>query len=219
MENLLPPPIERRGKIFEHLVYTAFPTPQWWNSKANAPVRLTDFDLWQGATAVWRGLFSDSGQYMPGTGFPALVIRVPRVDTHYGLPQNPAYSIPPGYALYYDDPVRDIRIVAGLDRCTHLCCYPGWHVVTNPPPLRDYLVPPPTYTAYAEDPVYCICHGTQYDPLLLIEDWNPKSSVAFPGMQLVHGPGTFAMPLIPLRAFDDDILQGGMPDPRWYQYC
>ena len=215
----LPPPTEPTGGISDSLVYTEFPTDQWWNAKVNTPVRARDFAPWQGATAVWRGLFSDTMQWTPGTGYPVLVIRVPRVDTYYDLPANPAYSVPHGFSLVYDDPARDIRIVAGLDRCTHLCCYPGWHVVQNPPPGRDYLVPPPTYTVYNEDPVYCICHGTQYDPLLLIEDWNPKSNVPFPGMQLVHGPGTFAMPLIPLRVADDDVLQGGMADPRWYQYC
>lgn len=180
---------------------------------------MTDFALWQGATAVWRDFFFDSGQWTPGTGYQVLVIRVPRVDTYFNFPETPAYTLPRGYAIFYDDPSRDIRIVAGFGQCTHLCCYPGWHVVTNPPPSRNYLVPPPTCTVYAEDPVFCVCHDAQYDPLLLIEDWNSKSNVPFPGTQLVHGPGTFAMPLIPLCAADDDVLQGGLPDPRWYQYC
>jgi Rieske Fe-S protein len=108
--------------------------------------------------------------------------------------------------------------VAGLDRCTHLCCYPGWHVVTNPPPQRDYIGSPPTYEVYHEDPIYCVCHGTQYDPLEVIADTNPYNGVLFPGMRLVHGPGTFAMPLIPLRAVNE-ALEGGMADSRWYQHC
>lgn len=218
VSRLLPSPVVPGGEVLDDLVYTRFPTDQWWNVKANTPVRAGDFALWQGATAVWRGLFHN-GEPVPGTGYPVLVVRVPRVDSYYRIPSDPAYPVLRGYALFYDDPARDLRIVAGFDRCTHLCCYPGWHVVQNPPPGRDYPVPPPTYAVYNEDPVYCICHGTQYDPLLLIEDWNPKSQVPFPGMQLVHGPGTFAMPLIPLRVTDDDVLQGGMSDPRWYVYC
>ncbi len=216
--GLLPPPVPFKGVIREDLVYTRFDTDQWWNAKEGMPVRARDFEVWHGASAVWRGLFQED-VYVPGTGFPALVIRVPRVDTYFEIPDRPSYSLPPGFGLFYDDPARDLRIVAGLDRCTHLCCFPGWHVVNNPPPGRDYLLPSPTYAVYAQDPIYCLCHGTQYDPLVLIEDVNPRNNATFPGMQLVHGPGSFAMPLIPLRAREDDILQGGAADSRWYAYC
>jgi len=218
LREFLPPPILSSEIVLDTLVYTAFPTPQWWNDKANTPVKVGDFALWSGATAVWRGLFDTSGALVPGTGYPVLLVRVPRVDSYYALPSPLPWTLGRGFNLFYDDPARDIRIVAGWDRCTHLCCYPGWHVVTNPPPGRDYPVPPPTYDVYAQDPIYCICHGTQYDPLLLVANTNPHNGVLFPGMELVHGPGTFAMPLVPLRAVDD-ALEGGMFDPRWYVYC
>ena len=218
LREFLPPPRPAPGTITESLLYTAFPTSQWWNDKANTPVKVTDFDLWAGATAVWRGLFDDSGTLVAGTGYPVLVLRVPRVDTYYALPDPLPWMLGEGFALAYDDPARDIRIVAGFDRCTHLCCFPGWHVVSNPPPSRDYAVPPPTYDVYHEDPIYCICHGAQYDPLLLVADTNPHNGVLFPGMQIVHGPGTFALPLVPIRAVDD-VLEGGMYDPRRYDYC
>lgn len=218
LHELLPPLSFPNRKILEELVYTAFPSAQWWNDKAGLPVKVTDFDVWTGATAVWRGVFDEDGVLVQGTGYPVLVVRVPRVDTYHALPDPSPWALPSGFSLFYDDPARDIRIVAGLDRCTHLCCYPGWHVVTNPPPGRDYLVSPPTYDVYGEDPIYCICHGTQYDPLMLIADTNPHNGVLFPGMELVHTPGTFAMPLIPLEA-TSDVLIGGMADPRWYAYC
>ena len=219
LQTLLPPPrFMPHRSLMDSLLYTRYPTDQWWNPKADTPVTVTDFDVWTGATAVWRALVDETGTPLPGTGYPVLVIRVPRVDTYYDLPSPLPWSLPSEVALFYDDPARDIRIVAGFDRCTHLCCYPGWHVVTNPPPGRDYSVPPPTYDVYAQDPIYCICHGTQYDPLLLLADTNPHNGVLFPGMQLVHAPGTFAMPLIPLRAVGD-VLQGSMVDSRWYVYC
>ncbi len=217
-ETLLPPPAVPRGTITDTLIYTAFPTPQWWNPLGGMPVRVTDFRLWTGATAVWRGLLDESGALVPDTGLPVLLVRVPRVDTFYQLPSPLPWTLTEGFALFYDDPVRDIRIVAGFDRCTHMCCYPGWHVVTNPPPGRDYIVPPPTWDLYAQDPIYCICHGTQYDPLLLVADTNPHNGVRFPGLELVHTPGTFGMPLVPLRA-DNDVLVGRMLDARWYAYC
>ena len=219
LRTILPPPtFPRTRSLPDTLLYTAFPTDQWWNVKANTPVTVTDFGLWMGASAVWRALLDERGTPLPGTGYPVVVIRVPRVDTYYSLPSPLPWALPSEVALYYDDPTRDIRIVVGFDRCTHLCCYPGWHVVTNPPPTRDYLVSPPTYDVYAQDPIYCVCHGTQYDPLLLIRDINPNNNVAFPGMELVHGPGTFGMPLVPVRAVND-ILEGRMVDSRWYLYC
>lgn len=213
----LSPPITFTGEIQPALVYTAFITDQWWNGKAGTPVKATDFQLWWGATAIWRGLFQDN-EWVPGTGYPALVIRVPRDDTYYNLPASPPWTLPDGFALFYDDPVRDIRIVAGLDRCTHLCCYPGWHVVQDPPPPRNYTIDPPTYSVYGQDPIYCVCHDAQYDPLVLVQDVNPRNNTPFPGMQVVHGPAVFSMPLIPLRAADN-VLVGGMADPRWYAYC
>lgn len=217
----LPPPLMPNLSILDTLVYTRFPTDQWWNAKADSPVRVGDFELWAGATAVWRGLFDDFGTLIPGTGYPVLVIRVPRVDTYYELPSPLPWTLDNGFALTYDDPVRDIRIVAGFDRCTHLCCFPGWHVVTNPPVPHDYSsygTSPPTYDVYGLDPIYCICHDAQYDPLVLVADTNPHNGVRFPGLQIVHPPGTFAMPLVPLRAVND-VLEGGLFDPRWYVYC
>ena len=218
LRGVLGPPAVYPPTVVEEFLYTAFPSAQWWNDRAGQPVKVTDFALWAGATAVWRGIRDATGALVPGTGYPVLLVRVPRVDTYYALPDPPPWTLPPGLALFYDDPTRDLRIVAALDRCTHLCCYPGWHVVSNPPPGRDYTVPPPTYDVYEQDPIYCICHGAQYDPLLLIADTNPNNHVRFPGMQIVHGPGAFALPLIPLAAVQD-VLGGFLVDPAWYVYC
>ena len=41
---------------------------------------------------------------------------------------------------------------------------------------------------------------------------------AFVGARIVHGPGKFSLPVEPVRAVND-VLYGGMPDPRWYAYC
>ena len=133
-------------------------------------------------------------------------------------PRPEDVSLPAGYNLYYDDPSRDLRIVALYDRCAHLCCYPGWQVVQNPPPARDYVSDAPTYRVYGLDPIYCVCHGSQYDPMVLVADTNPRNGVRYVGPVRVHGPSSRAIPIIPLRVADD-VLLGGMPDPGWYQYC
>ncbi len=220
--QVLPPPIVASGTVREDVLYTKFPTPQWWNSKDGEPVKVTDFQLWEGATGVWRGVYQGS-QLLPGTGFPVLIIRVPYHAPQGTIPSasdlaNAKITLPAGYSMLYDNG-SDTQIVVLFDRCVHLCCYPGWHVVTNPPPLRDYLVnPEPTYAIYHQDPVYCICHGSQYDPLLLQVNYNPVNSVNYVGAAHVHGPATRALAIIPIQEKGGSLF-GGMPDPRWYEYC
>jgi len=91
-------------------------------------------------------------------------------------------------------------------------------VINNPPPDRNYIVSPPTYVAFGENPVYCICHGSQYDPLLLIVDLNPKNDARYVGAERVHGPAPRALPVIPVKAQAQNLV-GGMADPAWYIYC
>jgi len=89
--QLLPPPLKSPGEIRETIQYTKFPPTDptadlWWNSRAGTAVRVSDFDAdWKGATGVWRGLFSN-GQWVPGTGFPVLIIRIKREDQYFSVP-------------------------------------------------------------------------------------------------------------------------------------
>ncbi len=228
--QILPPPYKFSGEIRETIQYTKFPTPQWWNKKAGTPVRVSDFQEWQGATGVWRGLFQD-GKYVPGTGFPCLIIRIKRETgdnpffTYPTLEQLPA-PLPTGFDLFFDDKDIDAanggtRIVVLFDRCVHLCCYPGWQVVDNPPPGRDYSAygaSPPTYVQFGKDPVYCVCHGSQYDPMLLVVNVNDKNGARYVGAERVHGPAPRALPVIPVKAQGLNLV-GGMADPAWYIYC
>lgn len=95
---LLAPPRDF-GLIHDELNYTRFPTDQWWNPRADEPVHVTDFAEWQGATAVWRGVFVD-GTYVAGTGIPVLVIRVKRDDNVFRAPDPSTVGLPSGYGLY-----------------------------------------------------------------------------------------------------------------------
>ncbi len=221
--DFLPPPIQASGEVRQGLIYTKFPTPQWWDSKVNSPIKVTDFQEWQGATGVWQGLFQNN-QVIPGTGYPCIVIRLPYDAPEFTSPDQATLSAngigapPTGFSYFYQNDTTKTKIVVFYDRCVHLCCYPGWHVVTNPPPGRDYLIPPPTYDVYHEDPIYCICHGSQYDPLLLTVNFNPHSNVNYIGATRVHGPAPRALVVIPVKE-SGGALVGGMPDPRWYVYC
>lgn len=225
--QILPPPVKFSGEIRESIQYTKFPTPQWWNARAGTPVRPGDFAEWQGATGVWRGLFQE-GRYVPGTGLACLIIRVKREDTFFTFPSESELPdpLPEGFRLFFDDPDLDAanggtRIVVVFDRCVHLCCYPGWHVVFDPPPARDYSAynaEPPTYKEFGVDPIYCVCHGSQYDPMLLVVDRNTKNGARYVGAQRVHGPALRALPVIPVR-LEGGAMVGGMPNPAWYIYC
>jgi Rieske Fe-S protein len=211
--QLLPPPLKFPGEMREQMYYTKWPTEAWWNSRQGRVMRVSDFEEWRGATGVWRGLFL-RGQWVPGTGYPVLVIRV-----KYDAPEFVVSTdlVPPeGFSFYFDDPDHEVRIVTIFDRCTHLCCYPGWHVL--PVSERNYEVTSPTYAAYGQDPIFCVCHGSQYDPLLLTTNVHPRNGVAYLGATHVHGPTQRALPVVPFRA-DNGVFVGGMPDPRWYDYC
>jgi len=210
--QILPPPPRFEGEVRDTIYYTKWPTHAWWNDRQGRPIRVTDFKVWEGATGVWRGLFKD-GRWIPSTGYPALVIRIPYIAPEFTAPE--VEMLPEGYDLYFEDPIREIRLVVLYDRCPHLCCPPGWHVVTDVDPLRDYKPGSPTFSVYGQDPVFCVCHGSQYDPLLLAVDVNSKSGAAYVGAKNVHGPTRRSLPVIPIRAVDD-VLVGGMPDPRWY---
>ena len=91
-------------------------------------------------------------------------------------------------------------------------------MITDTVPDRAYRIPPPTYSVYGQDPIFCICHGSQYDPLLLTTNVHPRNGVPYLGATHVHGPTQRALPIVPVRV-DGEVLVGGMPDPRWYDYC
>ncbi len=224
--QLLPPPIRFNGEVSQTIRYTRFPTPQWWNIKDGLPVKPGDFTLWEGATAVWQGLYQ-SGTLIPGTGYPVIVIRIPANAPEFTAPTtadlvSSGVTPPPsGFDLYFEDLTMDAanggtRIVVLFDRCVHLCCYPGWHVI--PVSDRTYLGPTPTYYVYKQDPVYCICHGSQYDPLLLKIAFNPVNNVNYVGATHVHGPAARELAVIPVQ-LKSGTLVGGLPDPLWYEYC
>ncbi len=233
--QLLPPPLKFEGEIRDTIQYTKFPRTDptadlWWNPKAGTTVKVTDFNTeWKGATGVWKGLYQNN-QWVPGTGYPCLIIRIKRENQYFTAPsaaEVPA-QLPAGFSLYFDDPTLDAanngtRIVVLFDRCVHLCCPPGWHVVNNPPPSRDYSTyvggaTVPTYMVFGVDPVYCICHGSQYDPMVLIVNTNDKNDTQYVGAWRVHGPAPRALPVIPVKAQGLNLV-GGLADPAWYIYC
>ncbi len=215
--RLLGAPLVGRGEVRDTVYY---PTrgdpsgPQWWDRLLGLPVRVSDFGEWQGAPGIWRGLFNENG-WVSGTGLPVLIVRVKRDDSVFQAPSD--VSLPPGFSLFYDDASRDIRIVVLYSRCTHLCCYPTWHLAPIPAAFRNYIVEPGT-VRLGQDPIWCICHDAMFDPMTLVHDVHPGGA-GYVGARHVRGPAPRGLPLVPVRA-EGDVLVGVMADPRWYtSYC
>jgi hypothetical protein len=54
--------------------------------------------------------------------------------------------------------------------------------------------------------------------MVLRRSTNSMNGVTYVGPSRVHGPSSRAIPAILLTAVDDELV-GGMPAPRWYEYC
>jgi len=214
--SLFPPPIQLRGELKETFVYTAaVAAPDaniWWNHLAGRELQVTDLDLFVGAAPVWRGLFDSDGVLVPGSGLTALVIRLPR----------DRFRFPPEFAGKFIELPPDDRnprsvVVAIYDRCVHLCCNPGWHVKAVPEAFKDYLANPKTLL-YGEDPIWCQCHNSQYDPMTLRWDQHPNGQ-RYIGARHVHGPAIRGLPAIPVH-LEGDTLVGDYNFPEWYSsFC
>ncbi len=217
VSRLLGPPTTVEVGARDTIYYQSVSNPQ--SIASTTPIGVSDLREWQGAAGLWRAVFvttPEGSSYLAGSGLPVSVIRVKRDDAIFSSPSPTEIDLPPGFGLFYDDSVRDIRIVVVYERCTHLCCYARWHV--DPVLVRDYVARTPTYEVYGQDPIYCACHDAQFDPMVLVKDMHPNG-VSYVGAQWVRGPAKRALPVVPVRA-EADVLIGGMADPRWYaSYC
>ena len=219
VSRLLGPPAAVEGEVRDIIYHVSYQNNE--PIAPSTPVRVTDLQEWQGAPGLWRAVFSATptgSSYLAGSGLPVLVIRVKRDDATFSAPLPAEFDLPAGFGLFYDDPARDTRIVVLFDRCTHLCCKPSWHTTPVPASVRNYLVPPPTYTVYGQDPIYCACHDAQFDPMVLVKDVHPNGP-SYVGARQVYLTAVRALPIVPVRA-EGDILIGGTNNLRWYtSYC
>ena len=163
---------------------------------------------------------------MTGTGFPALIICVDA-----SLLQVPKEF--ESYVVRADVGGIPAAFVGLYARCVHFCCKPGWHSSPVPTTLHDYVAEPRTLLATdpvtgapkPEDPIWCQCHNSQYDPVTVVHSIHPPpANVAYIGARFVHGPASRALPCIPLKLTGTTIqglyepTAGGHPD--WYSaYC
>ena len=221
-KSIVPPPFTFTGTIENTFRYGRPESASNWvvtKNLVNQVVRISDFSLWDGASVLWREAFDDGGTAVSGTGFPALIICV-----EAGLVQ-----VPPEFDTYVvraDVGGTPAAFIALYDRCVHLCCKPGWHYNAVPGSLRDYVAQPRTFLATpSQDPIWCQCHNSQYDPVTLVNNIHPPpANVPYVGARFVHGPASRALPCIPVK-LTGQALEGiydpdGGGHPEWYSaYC
>ena len=189
--SLLPPILTPEGEVNEGFVYAKGDIPDRYGffGLAGQEAKVEDFarpeaGVWSGVATLWRALFDPDGNQIPATGFPVLLLRV-----------DPSIlRMPPEWTT--GDYIADSGIVAIWDRCVHLCCFPQWHLDTLPPAYQDYEASRVPRTSLAgQDPIWCRCHNSQYDPVTLAWDVHPNG-VLYVGANLAHGPATRALPAV-----------------------
>ncbi len=174
-----------------------------------------------GATALWRAMVNHRGGVVPGTGSPALIMRL-----------DPSRIIMPPDA---PEPITKEGFVAVFNTCVHLCCNPALNLaktkIEEPAPSQDVLRHPDRTLSglpvVAPDVgvIYCPCHDDQYDPFRIV--WEPETSgrthpgnpVRYLGANWVWGPGQRSIPIIPVYIRAGKLI-GLNTHPEWYRgYC
>ena len=114
-------------------------------------------------------------------------------------------------------PSENLVIIYG--RCTHLCCIPGWQLVSNS--FTD-----DSWTPGGGDDggtkLFCICHSSRFDPTALEMNSNRNRSNGatfnYAGIRLAGGPAPVGLPIIPVQMNGDNI-EGITDYLDWYTYC
>ena len=130
------------------------------------------------------------------------------------------------YVGHFDDlaeadprlmPSEDLVMVFG--RCTHLCCIPGWQLVSNSY-TEDSWTPGFGYDGGTK--VFCIFHASRFDPTVLEMNTNRNRSNGatfnYAGIRRSGGPAPVGLPIIPIQ-LNGDVLEGLTDYVDWYTYC
>jgi len=138
--------------------------------------------------------FTEAGEYV-GSGF--------EID------ENEEYS-----SLSIHD-----NLIIIFARCPHLCCIPGWQLVSNDFTADNWL---PGGTDAGGNKLFCICHSSRYDPTVIEKNRSRNRGTGdefdFIGVRRTGGPAPYGMPLIPFN-INGDVIEA-LPDFKdWYTFC
>jgi Rieske Fe-S protein len=174
-----------------------------------------------GAAGVWNGV--------------PVVVNYVDHDANNGTPTSSGkaryqsmegYDETGKYVGHFDDMVdADPRIfptgglVMVFGRCTHLCCIPGWQLVSN-------TFTEDTWTPGGGDDggtkLFCICHSSRFDPTALELNTNRNrangATFTYAGIRRSGGPAPVGLPLIPIQ-LNGDTIEGITDYMGWLTYC
>lgn len=204
VRSLIAPEVAVEGELLDTFVYIrpdGARLDQWYVEEdlVFEEVRLSHFDVFQGAPVLWRAIRDAEGRVIP-VGFPGLIVRWDEEEL----------TFPDGYD-------RDMFVIEGLyavfNCCTHACCKPGWQLMPRSSQDRDL----------GRDTVYCACHFSQYDPRIIDVYRHPgppeSTGATYIGIHKIPGvgPADRGMPLVPIE-LDGDKVVGRARNPEWYLY-
>ena len=173
-----------------------------------------------GAQGVWSGM-PVNVVYVPDnenkdTG---LVSNKPRFQYMEGYNSGGKY-VGSGYELYEKPEYASLSIHDNLiivfSRCPHLCCIPGWQLVTNDYTNDSWEA---GGTESGGNKLFCICHSSRFDPTAIEKNSMGRGTpFNYIGIKRVGGPAPNGMPLIPF-VLNGDMIEA-LPDfADWYAYC
>lgn len=114
-------------------------------------------------------------------------------------------------------PSDDLIMVFG--RCTHLCCIPGWQLVSNQYTDDSWT---PGGTDDGGTKLFCICHSSRFDTTALEMNTNRNrsngSTFKYAGVRKAGGPAPVGLPLIPI-VLNNDVVEGITDYVDWLTYC
>ncbi|MBR79384.1 MAG: hypothetical protein CMA88_01165 [Euryarchaeota archaeon] len=176
-----------------------------------------------GAAGLWSGL-PVIATYVPHeeNKNKPLSENVPRFQLMDGYTAGGAY-VGSGYEIEEKEEYASLNIhdnmIIVFARCPHLCCIPGWQLVSNDFTNDSWL---PGGTDSGGNKSFCICHSSRYDHTVIEKNRARNRSNGqefdFLGVKKTGGPAPYGMPLIPFTLNGDTIE--ALPDfLDWYTFC
>ena len=202
----------------------------WYGAKHLQPMLKSDFEAaaassnvgMSGAQGVWNGL-PVIVNYVPhaqNSGKP-IADNLPRFQEMAGYDIGGNYV---GHATEFllgntevFDPSNNL--VMSFARCTHLCCIPGWQLVTNTQTDDNWT---PGGGDDGGSKMFCICHSSRFDPTAIEVNRNSNRSTGasfeYLGIRRAGGPAPLGLPIIPI-IMNGDTIEASSDYTGWLTYC
>ncbi|MDE0953673.1 MAG: hypothetical protein OR994_03255 [Candidatus Poseidoniales archaeon] len=173
-----------------------------------------------GAQGVWSGM-PVNVIYVPDAENKntATAANKPRFQYTDGYNSGGKY-VGSGYEIYEKPEYAALSIHDNLiivfSRCPHLCCIPGWQLVTNDYTNDSWEA---GGTESGGNKLFCICHSSRFDPTAIEKNSMGRGTpFQYIGIKRVGGPAPNGMPLVPF-VLNGDMIEA-LPDfVDWYAYC